>query len=75
MRQSRRRVWHWRRPVLAICAAILSPIALLLPAIAIGADSAAAAPAAGYTVSLIPTTGEDAYAVAVDSVQDVTSSR
>jgi len=45
---------------------------MLLPTMLLGADSAAAAPAVGYTASFIPTTGLDSLAVAVDSVHHIT---
>jgi len=61
----------WRRlrcTTTTILVAALSPLALL-PATFLASDIAAAAPAVGYTVSLIPT-GHALIAVAIDPVTD-----
>lgn len=67
MRQPWRLAWHRSRSFAIILMAVLSPLAALLPAIAGGVDSAAAATADGYTASRIPT-GLESVFVAVDSV-------
>ncbi len=68
MRQSWRRTWHRPRSATTILAAAASSLALLLP-FAVGGGTAAAQPAAGYTVSLIQP-GQDETAVAVNSTTD-----
>ena len=59
--------WHRRGPALTTLAAV-STLALL-PVFVIGADSAAAAPAAGYTASRI-VTGHQADSVAINAATD-----
>jgi YVTN family beta-propeller protein len=63
------RSWHRPRSLTATLVAALCPLAVLVP-VTIGSSSiAAAAPAVGYTASLIPTT-QESYWAAVDSVTD-----
>ena len=60
--------WWRTRSATTRAVAALTPMAvLLLPTMVIGADSAAAAPAAAYTASLIPTGAGISDWVAVDS--------
>ncbi len=56
MRHTKRRAWHHYRPAPTTLAAAVGSLALLLPATVMGADSASAAPAVGYTASTQPPT-------------------
>jgi len=62
------RSWQRSRQATTILVVALSPITALLP-VAVGADTASAAPAAGYTASFIPT-GLSPFAVALDAATD-----
>jgi YVTN family beta-propeller protein len=62
-----RPVWHPGRPFAATLIATFGALAVLVPVTISGNGVAAAAPAAGYTATMIPATGiEDSY-VAVNS--------
>ncbi len=66
MRHTRRRTGQQSRAVRTTLAAAVGSLTLLLPVTLVGADSAAAAPAAAYTASLIPTS-QESYLAAFDS--------
>ena len=72
MSQSWRQFWLQRGLGPRVLIAAISPLAVLLPGTIIGADSAAAAPAAGYTASLISIPDAASRAVAVDPATDTT---